>query len=172
MTEEFTQSKYKNKSGQLLLKALFYETTLADKSSVVYTLKEQEHLGYPSLYLLYMEENDPTEYKFATKHLYGWSHWESLTECNWFKPYVDAWRKELDVRLKSQSLARIMSEAKTGGRDAFASNKYLLEKGWVKEPTHSRGRPSKAEIKEAAYEVTRTNDRLTEDFFRISGKSN
>ena len=147
-------NKFKNDNGQLYLKALFFETTAGDKSTVVYSLKEQDHMGYPSLYRLYMEENDPTEYRFATKFLNGWSHWEALTECTWFKPYVEAWRKELEVRMKSQSLARIMSEAKTGGRDAFVSNKYLLEKGWEKEPPSKRGRPTKAEIKEAAYEVT------------------
>jgi hypothetical protein len=166
------ESKFKNDNGQYYLRGLFFETQAADKSSVVYTLKEQDHQGFPSLYRLFMEENDPTEYRFATKHLGGWSHWEALTECTWFKPYVEAWRKELDVRMKSQALSRIMSEAKTGGRDAFASNKYLLEKGWEKEPPSKRGRPTKAEIKEAAFEVNRTANRLEEDFFRISGKTN
>lgn len=166
------ESKFKNKTGQFYLKALFYETTLADKSSVVYSLKETDHMGYPSLYRLYMEEDDPTEYRFATKYLDGWSHWEALVECNWFKPHIEAWRREAEVRLKSRSLSRIMSEAKTGGRDAFVSNKYLLEKGWEKEPPSKRGRPTKAEVKEAAYELTRNNSRLEEDFFRISGKTN
>lgn len=163
------EDKFKNKNGQFYLKALFYEMSPSDKANVLFTLKEQDHLGYPSLYRLYMEEDDPTEYRFATKHLSSWSHWEALVACNWFSTYVEAWRKELEIRMKSKALARIMAEAKSSSKEAFVSNKYLLEKGWEKEPPAKRGRPSKQEIKDAAYDTLRTHSRLDDDLFRITG---
>lgn len=150
------------------LKALFFEETLSDKSTVLYTLKEREHQGYPSLYQLYMEVNDPTEYRFAVQYLDGWDHWQMLCQCKWFQPYVEKWRKELEVRMKSQSLARVMTEAKTGGKEAFSANKYILDKGWEpKEGQNKRGRPSKEEIAQAAKESLTTASRISEDFDRI-----
>lgn len=156
--------------NQRLLKGLFYETTLSDKSTVIYTLKDHDHSGYPSLYRLYMETNDPTEWRFSQEHLDGWEHWEMLCQATWFKPYAERWRKELDLRLKSQALVRIMSEAKTGSKESFQANKYLLEKGW--EPKESsaakRGRPSKDEIAKAAKDIASASSRLDEDFNRLN----
>jgi hypothetical protein len=160
--------------NQRLLKGIFYEMTLSDKSSVVYTLKDQDHEGYPSLYRLYMETNDPTEWRFAQEHLDGWEHWEMLCETTWFKPYAQRWRKELELRMKSQALARIMSESKTASKESFQANKYLLEKGWEpKEGQHQsnrpgRGRPSKDEINKAAKEIAHNQSRLEEDFQRLN----
>lgn len=167
------KNRFKNDSGALLLKGIFFETQMADKSSVVYTLKDRDHEGFPSLYRLYMEANDPTEYKFATTCLDGWEHWERLSACNWFKPYIEAWRRELEVRMKSQALQRIMSEAKTNSRESFNANKYLLEKGWEpKDGQSKRGRPSKEEIKAEAINQANLHFRLDSDFDRISGSRN
>lgn len=155
-----------------LYRSMFYELCGADKTYVVYTLKDQDHEGYPSLYRLYMECNDPTEWKFATTYLDGWEHWEILSNTAYFKPYVDRWRTELELRMKSQALAKIMSESKTSGRDSFAANKYLLEKGWEPKPTNKRGRPTKDDIKQAAYDELSANKQLDEDFVRITGRAN
>jgi len=151
---------------------MFYELCGSDKTYVLYTLKDWDHEGYPSLYRLYMEENDPTEYRFATKYLDGWEHWETLSSQAYFQPYVERWRKELELRFKSQALARIMSESKTSGRESFAANKYLLEKGWEPKATAKRGRPSKEEIKQAAHDELSISKRLDEDLERITGKFN
>lgn len=162
-------SKFRSEgNNNLLTKGLFFETTLADKSSCLYSLKDRDHPeGYPSLYRLYMETNDPTEYRFATTYLDGWEHWEYLCRLNWFKEYVDRWRKELDLRMKSQALAKIMTEAKTGSKESFSANKYLLEKGWEPKDGSKRGRPSKEEIKRNAEDLFNTNNRLSSDFDRI-----
>lgn len=151
------------------LKALFYEMTLADKAHVIYTLKDVDHKGLPSLYRLYMEMDDPTEWEVSQKLVDGWEHWEMLCNCTWFKPYIERWRKELELRMKSKALARIKSEAKTNSKESFMANRYLIEKGW--EPKDSqkagRGRPSKDEIRKAANEIASTQDRITGDFERI-----
>jgi hypothetical protein len=160
-------SKFRNAVGTRYLKALFFEETGADKSTVVYTLKDQDHEGFPSLYRLYMETNDPTEYRFATAYLDGWDHWEILTKCSWFSPYVERWRKELQLRLASSALARIMSEAKTNSRESFTANKYLLERGWMPKEDRKTGRPSKQAVREAAHEIASQAKQVNSDFDRI-----
>lgn len=161
-------NKFRNPvSNQRFLKGLFFETTLADKSTVVYTLKDVDHEGYPSLYRLYMELDDPTEWKVSQELTDGWEHWEMLCNCTWFKPYVERWRKELYLRMQSQALHRIKTEAKTGSKESFGANKYLLEKGWEPKATNGRGRPSKEEIAKQAHEIARTDSQLSEDFKRL-----
>lgn len=161
--------KFKNSSGVYLLRGLFFETTPADKTSVVYTLKDRDHEGYPSLKCLYLAISDFTEYRFATQCLGGLEHWDKLCECTWFQPYVEQWRRELDLKIKSEALARIMIEAERDSQVKFGANKYLLEKGWEpKSPSASkRGRPSKAEINEEAQKIVENNGRLIEDMERL-----
>lgn len=165
----YKDSGFRASNNKRLLKGLFFETTLADKTGVKYTLKEEDHLGYPSLSRLYLEMEDPTEYIFATTYLESWSHWEQLMACTWFAPLVEKWRRELDVKLKSKALDKIRSEARDGGRNSFVANKYLLERGWEPKegPAARRGRPSKDEIKQAADKLLEDHDLLKEDYNRL-----
>lgn len=137
----------------------------ADKSSCVYTLKSQDHLGYPSLYRLYMEANDPTEYSFAVSHLDGWDHWEQLSQCQWFQSYLNKWRRELEIRFKSRAVADLIALAQTNPKDAVQINKFLVSRGWVDKD--KKGRPSAHDIKRAAQEQADLDRQLTEDFERI-----
>ena len=162
-------NKFRSAINTRYLKGLFYEQTGADKSSVVYTLKDIDHNNYPSMYRLYMELDDPTEWKVATTLVDGWEHWEMLTSCSWFKPYVDRWRKELEVRMRSIALNRIKTESKISSKDSFMANKYILEKGWEPKETSTskRGRPTNDEIKKAANEAASAEARLSADFSRM-----
>lgn len=170
-------NKFKNASGARYLRGLFFETTLEDKSSVVYTLKNFDHLGYQSLYRLYMETGDPTEYKFATQYLDGWDHWEALCGCSWFKPYVEAWRRELEVKVRSAALAQIEQVSHLDGDTktkalAFTANKYLLDGGWKPKGEGKVGRPTKEAIKKEAFRITQEAQDINEDYNRIFGKAN
>lgn len=140
-------ASFKNPSGLFYLRGLFFETQGADKSTVIYTLKDEEHEGYPSLYQLYMEENDLTEYEFAFKHLGGWEHWTGLCKCTWFKPIVRRWREELRLQNKASALRRIITESRSSSKNAFTANRFLVSGGWIEdEEKKTRGRPSKAEL--------------------------
>lgn len=162
-------NQFKNASGAYLTLALFYETSL-DKTQVVYTLKDRDHAGYPSLYRLYMAANDPTEYSFATRHLDGWAHWERISKAPWFREYVTAWRKELELRTRSEALVRVRDVAASEGKEAFQANKYLLNGQWKdKDPARRRGAPSKQDIREAANEMVTDHQTLTSDLERIKG---
>lgn len=162
------RAKFRNSTNGRYLKGLFYETTLADKSSVLYTLKDWDHEGYPSLYRLYMEMDDLTEFEFSRAHLDGWEHWEMLCNCEWFKPYVERWRKELTLKTQARALNALKAEAESSSKNAFAANKLLLERGWVpKEDSKGRGRPSKDEVRKAADDIAKHNSRLEEDTKRL-----
>lgn len=165
----YKDSEFRALNNKRLLKGLFFETTLADKTGVMYTLKDEDHLGYPSLGRLYLDMEDPTEYNFAIAYLESWTHWEQLLACNWFRPFIERWRRELDVKLKSKALAEIKTEARNGGKNSFTANRYLLERGWeLKEPgAAKRGRPSKEEIAKATDELLREKSLLEEDFNRV-----
>lgn len=153
-----TMNKFRNSNGRRYLQGLFYETTLSDKGTVVYTLKEQDHevevvdqttgvrerRTYPSLYRLYMEEADITEYTFATKHLDGWSHWQELCSARWFEPFLTAWRDELSRKLEALYNARMEAiAADLANKGALAANKSLLEGLRKPADAKKRGRPGK-----------------------------
>jgi hypothetical protein len=160
-------NKFRNSKGNRLTKSLFFEMVNADKSSVLYTLKDQEHEGFPSLYQAYMECGDLTEFQFANAYLDGWNHWEMLCDCSWFKPYVERWRKELHLKVSAKALANIKRIA--DDREATGSmqaNKYLLEKGWVDKKS-AVGRPSKDAIKRKADEMVADMSEVAEDYRRM-----
>jgi hypothetical protein len=167
-------NKFK-RGTQRLLKGLFYEMTQPDdRQNVLYTLKDRDHKGYKSLYTLYIAEGDPWEHTFAEKYFDGWDHWEDLCNCRWFKPYIDRWRNELEVKIRSQALRAIREEAEAATPQSYQANKFLLEKGWVtrKEPTqeerrNKRGRPSKEEILKSADELARSFNQISEDADRL-----
>ena len=164
---------FRNPSGARYLKGLFYETLGSDKSTVVYTLKDHDHKGYVSLYRLYMEANDLTEYRFAMSHLDGWEHWEMLTECEWFKPVVARWRKELELRMRAEALASIIETSKASSNpNAYHANKYLLEGAWKLPGDKKAGRPTKEAIAKEATRIAISAKDTASDLERVLGKAN
>lgn len=162
--------KYKNSSGAHYLKALFYEIALEpNRDYVLYTLKLEDHQGYPSLHRLYVETNDPTEYEFATKYFASWSHWKMVRECNWFKPHYDLMKEELEVKIRADALAHLR-RTRNDPKNAVQVNKYLLEKGWL-EKEDKRGRPSKEAIKKEADKVFKESEFILDDYGRLVGNA-
>lgn len=169
MTEE-TPNRFRHPiTNQRYLKGLFFEKVDSDKSTVLYTLKDVPHEGFPSFYQLYMAIDDPTEWEVSQQLTDGWEHWEMLCSCTWFKPFVERWRKELELRMKSKALSKIKTEAKTGSKESFGANKYLLEKGWEAKEGQRKGagRPTKDEIKRAADELAKAHNQLSDDYERL-----
>lgn len=77
---------------------LFYEYRHQTTTGTipVYTLKDTDWKDCSSMYLIYMEEE--SEYEAAMKLLGSWAHWNKLCKCTWFKPYLEAWRDERDIK--------------------------------------------------------------------------
>lgn len=155
--------KYKTPQGVFILRGLFYEETLSDKATVLYTLKDQDHEGYPSLRRLYLEAGDMTEYFFAIKYLSGWAHWERLLECEWFQPYIERWRKELELTVRAKALIRIQLLSERESKESFNANKYLLSGIWKKEPS----KVTRDEVKEQAQEEIQKSKEILEDVKRL-----
>jgi hypothetical protein len=167
---------FRSVSNQRLLKGLFYEES-DNQQSVVYTLKDRDHpVGdktFPSLYRLYMETDDLTEWDFATKYLDGWEHWQMLCNCTWFQPFVARWRQELEVRARSRSLLRLRAVASSSAKEAYLANKFLIERGWVpKDEKSSVGRPTKEAIKREAEQLFQNSKEAETDLARITKELN
>lgn len=167
------KEKFRNSTNVRYLKGLFYEMVLKDKSSVLYTLKDNDHEGYPSLYRLYMETGDLTEWNFAQWYLDGWEHWTMLCNCTWFSPLVERWRNELEIKYRSHSLVNVIKDAQTNSKTSLSSNKLLLDGGWKSKDEQKTtkgntvGRPSKDKIKREASKLIKEEDLITEDWKRL-----
>lgn len=137
-----SKDKMTDSMGKFLTQSLFLEIGYGD--AAVYTLKDvdHEHNGkyYFSLKRLYLETEDPTEYEFAVKYLCNWKHWQRICENKVLRKYVDEWREELEVRLRSRGVKAALIEAATGN---FQAAKWAADRGWT---TRGAGRPSKAEV--------------------------
>lgn len=126
-------------------------------------------MGYPSLYRLYMEASDPTEYHFAVSNLYSWAHWEALCECTWFKPIIALWRRELNTKIRAEALYNLRVLSAPDKPTSFQANKYLLDGSWMGagEAKRGKGRPGRAEIERAASDLARASQDTHEDYLRI-----
>lgn len=159
---------YRNSSGTRYLKGLFFEVSL-DKETVLYTLKESDHEGFPSLQRLYLECNDPTEYLVATTYFDGVEHWEMICQCNWFQPFLKRMRRELELKIKSEQIRLLMADAQANTKTSTASAKYILDKGYqsIVPDKRKAGRPTKDEIAKAAIQDADFKNTVNEDLKRI-----
>lgn len=163
---------FKADSGHWYIRQIFYENDLPTKDLVVYTLnqsdREVDGKIYPSLYRLYMEMEDVSEYDFANKYLGGWTHWKRMSESSWFQGYLLDWREELQVKLMAKALNKIRTVANSDTREAFNANKYLITNGYTKDTVASRrGRPSKDSVLKEANKLFKEKDEFKEDFNRL-----
>ena len=164
-------AKFRDEYGRLLYSKLFFERTVpATRGKVLYSLKDQDHEGYSSLYLKYLSIQDPTEYAFATECFESYEHWLILTKQEWFRPFLERFRRDLETRIRSKALKAIITESRSGSKNAFVANKYLLEKGWIEKEKNTKGAPSKLDIQNAAKEIAESAKSNEEDYLRVIGK--
>lgn len=137
------KEKLQDTMGRPLTQSLFLELQYSEYA--VYTLKEDdyEYKGkiYPSLKKLYLKEEDPTEYAFATKYLLGWQHWKRLCENKAIAKHIEEWREELELKLRCQAI-RDMQNLCASESGNYSAAKFLADRGWEK---RGAGRPSKAD---------------------------
>lgn len=136
------KSKLKASNGVPLTQGLFLEIGYTEFS--VFTTKDSdyEYNGkvYPSLKRLYLEMEDVGEYEFATTYLLGWSHWQRMCSNKQIYKYIEEWREELELKLRSRAIKAVYD--KIGTEQGINAAKWIAEKGWDKK---SVGRPSKQE---------------------------
>jgi len=130
-------SKYKDAQGRFLTQGLFFERCVFDELFgeewiPPFTLKEydHEHKGkkYKSLRQIYLSYEDPTEYQFAIDTLGSWDHWMKLQDSPWFKPFLESWRAELEVKIRSQGIRNML--VASAGEKGIQAAKWLAEGSW------------------------------------------
>lgn len=148
--------------------ALFLEVS-KNPDCIVYTLERKEKDGYPSLYQLYMEEEDLTEFEFSNKYFESFQHWKKVCSANWFHEHIAEWREELELKIRAKALHSLVKKSETSTEVA----KYLLNNNWIdkvheKNPvTNLRGRPSKEEIRGHLKVITNEAKQIENDYERI-----
>lgn len=162
--------KFRSDNGQLLTRRLFWEVSLQinDKSKTYYSLSNVDHPeGYPSLYKLYLQEEDPTEYRFASKYFEDYDHWMVVTRTPWMAPLINKWRKHLRSRLQSKAVGKILSISEDDThKEQFKALLLVVKAGW-EQPGSIRGRPSAEEIKKNLKIAAQDNDGTLDDYERI-----
>ena len=160
---------YKDVMNRYRTQSLFWEYN-ADRKEFepLWTCKDEDHKSgkYPSLKHLYIAMNDPTEYSFAMKYFGSYEHWKVLCSREWFKPIVEAWRDELELKMKSEALVTIreISDDKDDSR-ALQAARYLADKGWLDKAT--KGRPTKESVQGETKRLAHKASELDEDATRI-----
>lgn len=145
---------------------MFQEFAGEDKSHILYNLKAED-TDHPSLYLLYIAEDDITEYTFANTYFENWEHWDMVSQSSWFKPFVLRWRKELRLKLESIAMKNIVAEMKDrNSKNKYSAAKTVLDQINKSKPT--RGRPSKEEVQGELIRQTHAERELIEDLKRVN----
>lgn len=156
-------------NNQYYTKSLFVEESGLDSGAPLsYRAKDHSPRAL-SLYKLFMEHSDPTEYQFALSVFGDWEHWQTLSNSHFLKPWLNKWRAELEVRTQSILYEQLKEDALSGSKSAASTAKYLLDKFEKTEETKKgRGRPSKRN-QDSEKPVFLSSD-LKEDLERISGR--
>lgn len=132
---------FKDKMGRFITQGLFIDFRY-DETYAKYTLEDEdkEYRGnmYPSLKRLFLEMEDPTQYKFANAYLYNWDHWLLIKNNKELYKYIERWEQELEVRIRAKGVSEII---KLSGNGNFNAAKWVADGSWETK----RGRPSKAE---------------------------
>jgi len=133
----------------------------------LYTMKEEVTAGLPSAYLIYIHSE--SEYEAAMKLVGSWNHWNKLCTSQAFMngsptstvwSGLKSWREEKEIKDRATMYHLLKIAAATGNVNA---QKLLFEKdkGGV------RGRPSKAQIEQAAKDAASNEEVIKDDLARL-----
>ena len=160
---------FKDVIGRWRTQSLFFETN-TDRSEFFppFTLKDaditRDGKVCVSIKQIYMQLSDPTEYEPAMAILGSWQHWQRLLTTSFFLPIVTQWREELEVKLRSQGVKKVI-DSLGDGKQGLSSAKWLADKGW--EPVKSKGRPTKEMVAGELKKQSRIQTTLKEDALRV-----
>lgn len=161
---------YKDKMGRWRTQSLFVEVLeqlgRTPDETPPFSLRGRE--GFIDAKQTFLNERDPTGYKWATRYLGSYDHLKRLMTSAWFQDIYNDWLSELHILMQSEAIDRIREIAETGQpTQALAASKYIAERGWESKTAPKRGRPSKDEVKGALKEAIRLTEEEEEDFKRV-----
>jgi hypothetical protein len=138
-----------------------------DVAPPMYTMYELPKDDLPSAYQIYMQSE--SEYEAAMKLVGSWTHWQRLCKSNKFMNGSEmeswtglaSWREEKEIKDKAYAYMLLKVSAADGNVQA---QKAVLE---GEKKAGQRGRPSKAQIEQAAKEAAKVTNDIKSDFSRI-----
>ena len=115
---------------------------------------------------VFLKLEDMTEYRPALKLVGTWREWQRIKR-DWpsFCNYLDDWKAELTVKLRSKALSKIQELVEGDDSKALQASKFIAEEGW--EAKRGKGRPTKIERVRAAKEIAKEASETKEEADRI-----
>ncbi len=128
MKLEYTVADYEalkpvlfDSTGKLCTTGLFEETKYP-------SVKMKSPFKLSDWHKVYMAHSDVTEYGPAMELLGNWGHWMALRKNQTLGKIFDEWKLEVEIKIRSENVAVLMSHAKSPGGTAAA--KWLAEAGF------------------------------------------
>jgi hypothetical protein len=159
---------FRDTRGRWRTQSLFLEQAYGStaKETPVYTMKGEDSDGLPSFKRLYLEIADPTDYRQATLLLGGWDHWQVLLGSKWFSDYIADLRAELDIKLRSEGVLKMLSSLYAADVSrAQVAAKYFADQAY--KAKRKPGRPSKEDVARQAREIAESDRRIRDDAARL-----
>ena len=152
--------------GRWRTQSLFWEIR-SENLEPLFTLKDYDHevdgVVYPSLKLIYMSYLDTTEYEFAIEVFGSWKAWQKISSNQDLKVFIDEWRAEMEVKIRSLALRSLLETARNEGSKGTAAAKYITEKGWEK----TKGKSSREEVEREKKIQSMITDDIRDDAERL-----
>lgn len=160
-------TQLRNSYNQMKTQALFLEYNYHRESTdpAPFTLQPTDYKGKTSLKRLYLDCSDPTEYEFAIRVFGDWPHWQRLAGAPFFRPHIEQWRDELEIKLRSEAIRTVKNAS---DKADITSAKWLAEKRWER-TGGKRGRPSNEEVQREKKRLASIGAEIEEDAGRIFG---
>lgn len=156
--------------GRFRITSLFVDYKYKDDGFALYTVKDEDHTYkgkiYKSLKSAYLELEDPTEYSFALKYFYNWKHWLAISNSTSLGPMIQEWRDELEVRIKSKAVRKMIETSNTDTKEAVAAAKWVSDRGWDK---RKAGAPSKVERVRQSKIAAAVSSEIDDAYDRVYG---
>lgn len=155
---------FKDRMGRWRTKSLFVEMNDDENFAPLFTLGEYDTKeGHISLKKKYLEMSDISEYNFAKSMLGSIECWEKICSSPVILPHVEQWRKELNMKLASESYQSIRTVIDSTTEDNIRLQAIKIMLGKVDPKGESRprgrGRPSnKPDYDEDAQDKLDTKD--------------
>lgn len=164
--------KYKAANGKYYTRQLFWEewVELGETDKAIdppFTLYKDKpnRINFGKEYVA---REDPTGYKVAMEVLGDYRLWTVLMKSKWFQTAKKMWDEELEAKLASKAIEKIQELMEHGlPAQQLAAAKYLANKEYNRDSKATKGRPSNAQIAEAAREEAAIDKQLAADFERI-----
>ena len=115
---------------------------------------------------VFLMADDVTEYKAAILLLDDWLEWVRLKKGSvMFRQKVRLWIEELELKQRSESIAKIRTLSKLETPAAYQAAKWIAERRYVE--VNDRGRPSNKDLAKEAKDLAREAAETEEESKRI-----